>query len=276
MYPPKFEYKRAGSLDEAVAILSENEDAKLLAGGHSLIPVMKLRLAQPEMLVDIGRIAGLDTVESNGQITIGALATHSKVEHHPDMGNAIYDAVHKIGDPSVRNRGTVGGNIAHADPASDWPTVLVGLGATIHSTGADGAKAVAADAFFTGLFETTLAENEIVTHVTIPSNAGSAYEKLSNPASRYAVIGCCAQVVDGGVRVAIGGLLPNARRCSAVEAALAGKELTDENIAAAAAAVASDLPADDVIGDIHASAEYRAKVAPSIVKRALMTAAGRA
>ncbi len=276
MYPPKFEYKRAESLDEAVALLSANEDAKLLAGGHSLIPVMKLRLAQPEMLVDIGRISGLDTVESNGHITIGALATHSKVEHHPDMGNAIYDAVHKIGDPSVRNRGTVGGNVAHADPASDWPTVLVGLGATVHTTGADGAKATAAADFFTGLFETALGEHEIVTHVTIPTNAASAYEKLSNPASRYAVIGCCAQVVDGGVRVAIGGLLPNARRCSAVEQALAGKELSAENIEAAAAAVANDLPADDVIGDIHASAEYRTKVAPSIVKRALMTAAGRA
>ena len=275
MYPAKFDYKRAASVEEALGIISENDEAKLLAGGHSLIPVMKLRLAQPEMLVDIGRLEGLDQVESGSEITIGALATHSKVEHHPDMGNAIYDAVHKIGDPSVRNRGTVGGNIAHADPASDWPTLLVGLNATIHTKSTGGTATHAAADFFTGLFETALGEGEMVTHVTIPSNAGSAYAKLSNPASRYAIIGCCAQVSGGSVQVAIGGLLPNARRCPSVEAALAGKELNEANIAAAADAVLNDLPEDDVIGDMHASAAYRRQVAPAMVKRALMTAASR-
>ena len=275
MYPAKFDYKRAASAEEALAIISENDEAKLLAGGHSLIPVMKLRLAQPEMLVDIGRLEGFDQVESGSEITIGALATHSKVEHHPDMGNAIYDAVHKIGDPSVRNRGTVGGNIAHADPASDWPTLLVGLNATVHTKSTNGTAAHPAADFFTGLFETALGEGEMVTHVTIPSNAGSAYSKLSNPASRYAIIGCCAQVSDGEVKVAIGGLLPNARRCPSVEGALAGKELNEANIAAAADAVLNDLPESDVIGDMHASAEYRRQVAPAMVKRALITAASR-
>ncbi len=275
MYPAKFDYRRAATLDNALELHNSTFDSKYLAGGHSLIPVMKLRLSQPEMLVDISGLPGLDTVEGGGEITIGALATHSMVEHHPDMGNAIYDAVSRIGDPSVRNRGTLGGNIAHADPASDWPTVLVGLGATIHTHTAAGPNSYAADQFFTGLFETVLAENELITHVTIPSNARSAYAKLSNPASRYAIIGCCAQIGDNGVTVAIGGLLSHPKRCTALEQTLAGSELNEESISAAADAVLNDLPEDEIIGDMHASASYRRQVAPTMVKRAIMTALGR-
>lgn len=283
MYPAKFDYYRAGSIDEAVALLQQHPDAKLLAGGHSLLPAMKLRLAQPEALIDIGRIPGLNSIESNGSgVTIGALVTHAQVEHSAALAGAPGEAAGWIGDPAVRNRGTVGGNIAHADPASDWPTLLVALDATIDIAGPGGRRSVAAADFFTGLFETALGENEVVTHIHIPSTAGSAYEKFSNPASRYAMVGCAAQLSvadDGtiaGAAVAIGGLVANARRCGSVEAALVGQPATEATLANAAQAVLDDLNPDDVFGDIHASGGYRRSVAPTIVKRALDRALARA
>jgi len=188
-----------------------------------------------------------------------------------------------IGDPMVRNRGTVGGNVAHADPASDLPTVLTALGASMQITGEDGSRSVGADDFFTDLFETVLGEDELLTGVTVPAKTagtGTAYAKLPNPASRYAIVGAAASisVADGkctAASVAIGGLLPATTRANAVEAALVGQEMTDANIKAAAAAIADSL-GDDVMGDIHASADYRKAMAPVMIARAVKTAVGRA
>lgn len=283
MYPPKFEYHRAGSVAEALKLKGELGEAKFLAGGHSLIPVLKLRLTAVENLIDIGRIAGLSGISvSNGTTQIGALTTHATVEKAANLPHILPQAAGWIGDPMVRNRGTVGGNVAHADPASDLPTVFMALGAQFHITGASGERMVAAGDFFTGLFETALGEDEMLTAVSFPSQAagtGSAYAKLFNPASRYAMVGAGAvvTVADGkctSASVAIGGLTPNARPCPSVVAGLVGQELTDGVIEAAAKAVADDL-GDEVTGDIHASGEYRRQMAPVFVARALMEARGR-
>ncbi len=284
MYPPKFDYYRANSVAEAVSMLQQHSGAKVLAGGHSLIPVMNIRLADPGTLVDIGRIKDIKGISVQGNsVRIGALTTHAMIAASKDVPQVLSEAAGMIGDPQVRNRGTIGGNIAHADPASDLPTVLTALGATIHVTGPNGNRTIVATDFFTGLFETALGEGEIVVAVEVAKSgagAGSAYAKLFNPASRYAMVGAAAIVtVSGGVcsaaGVAVGGLVPAATRAKAVEAALIGKALDEAAISAAAEAVSSNL-GEDIIGDIHASAEYRKAMAPVMVKRALMSAAGRA
>lgn len=285
MYPPAFDYYRAHSIDEAITLLQAHPGAKLLAGGHSLIPTLKLRLAQPTALVDIGRIGGLREIVADGRgWSLGALCTHSQVADHPYLPGVVRDAAGQIGDPQVRNRGTIGGNIAHADPASDLPTVFVCLDATFRLVGPNGMRTLSAEAFFTGFFETALKEQEIITHIEWLSwgaGSASAYAKLSNPASRYAMVGAAAQVLRGmdndcmRVRVAVGGLTPQATRAVSVEAALTGLLLTEANIAQAAQAVAHDL-GDDLLGDIHASAEYRRSVAPTLVRRALLSAVARA
>ncbi|MBK8905666.1 MAG: xanthine dehydrogenase family protein subunit M [Anaerolineaceae bacterium] len=279
MYPPKFDYYRAGSTDEAVSLVKEH-GGKFLAGGHSLIPVMNLRLADPGSLVDIGRL-DLKGISSDGSgVKIGALTTHAMVAASDAVPAALSEAAGMIGDPQVRNRGTVGGNIAHADPASDLPTVLLALKATINTNG----RSINADDFFVDLFTTALDESEIITSVSVPhegANTGSAYTKLFNPASRYAMVGAAAQVtIENGVcsaaSVAVGGLTPKATRASSVEAALVGKPLNSDTLAAAAAAVANDLDPDDILGDIHASTEYRQQMAPVFVRRALEAAVSRA
>lgn len=284
MYPPKFDYYRASSLAEAVALLKQHNGAKVLAGGHSLIPVMNMRLADPGTLIDIGRIGELKGISAhNGSVRIGALTPHALVAASPDVPTVLSEAAGMIGDPQVRNRGTIGGNIAHADPASDLPTVLTALGAKIHVTGPGGARTIMADDFFTGLFETALQDGEIVTAVEVvksSTGSGSAYTKLFNPASRYAMVGAAAIVtVSGGkctaAGVAVGGLVPAATRAKSVEAALVGRSLDETSIAAAAQAVLQDL-GDDVIGDIHASVEYRRAMAPVFVKRAVTAAVQRA
>ena len=279
MYPPKFDYYRAASPDEATALVQEH-GGKFLAGGHSLIPVMNLRLADPGALVDIGRLDMKGISTSSSGVTIGALTTHAMVAASGDVPTALSEAAGKIGDPQVRNRGTVGGNIAHADPASDLPTVLLALKATINTNG----RSIPADDFFVDLFTTALDEGEIITSVSVASegaNTGSAYAKLVNPASRYAMVGAAAQVtVQNGVctaaSVAVGGLTPKATRARPVEAALVGQPLNSDTLAAAAAAVTNDLDPDDILGDIHASAEYRQQMAPVFVRRALATAVSRA
>jgi aerobic carbon-monoxide dehydrogenase medium subunit len=283
MYPAKFDYQRATSVKEALSMLGSNHDAKLLAGGHSLLPAMKLRLAAPEALIDIGRIGALKGIAAHGSaVRIGALTTHAMVAASTSLPKGLTEAAGWIGDPQVRNRGTVGGNIAHADPASDLPTVFTALEATIHLTGPGGERSVAAADFFIDLFTTALQEGEIITSVDVPvvKGAGSAYAKMFNPASRYAVVGCCAVVqVSGGkcsaASVAIGGLTPKAMVAATVANALVGKALNEANIAAAAEQIASDL-GDDVMGDMHASADYRRSMAPIYVARAISTAAGRA
>jgi carbon-monoxide dehydrogenase medium subunit len=287
MYAPDFDYYRAGSLAEAHQLLARHPGAKVLAGGHSLIPLLKLRLAAPQAVIDIGRIADLrGAATTGGALRIGALTTHAEIAASDAVkaaAPALAEAAGQIGDPAVRNRGTIGGNIAHADPASDLPTVLVALDAAIVAAGPKGERTIPADRFFTGIMTTALADDEIVTAVTLRPQAagqGSAYVKFSHPASRYAVVGAgaCLVMNDGrcaAARVALGGLLPHARRAAAVEAALVGSTADAAAIAAAAGKVGGDLGAD-VTGDIFASAEYRRAMAPVYVRRALTAAAQRA
>ena len=287
MYSADFDYHRAKTLADAQRLLAANPGAKLLAGGHSLIPLMKLRLASPAAVVDIGRIAELRGISRSGDIVrIGSLTTHAEIAASADVQKAapaLAEAAALIGDPAVRSRGTIGGNIAHADPASDLPTVLVALDARIVAIGPSGERTMAADGFFTGIMSTTLADNEVVTAIVVPAAArgqGSAYVKFPHPASRYAVIGVAASLTMvnnqcSAARVALGGLLPHATRAGAVEKALTGKALDTAAIAGAAAQVSSDLGRDGT-GDLFASSGYRAAVAPVYVKRSIAAAAARA
>ena len=286
MFAANFDYYRASSVADAGRLLAEHPGAKLLAGGHSLIPLLKLRLAAPSAVIDIGRIAELRGISAGGDgLRIGALTTHAEIAASSDVQQhaaAVAEAAGQIGDPAVRNRGTIGGNLAHADPASDLPTVLAALGATLNVVGPGGERSMAADGFFQGLMMTALGENEVLTAITIPSagSAGSAYAKFPHPASRYAVVGAAASVTASNgtcsaASVAVGGLTPAPVRCSGVEGALAGQALTTDTIAAAAAAVAGDV-GDDLIGDVFASADYRKAVASVYVQRALTAAAERA
>lgn len=287
MYTHEFAYHRASSLADAQRLLGRSPGAKLLAGGHSLLPLLKLRLAAPAALIDIGHLSELRGITVDGDtIRIGALTTHAEIAASAALGKsaaALAEAAAHVGDPAVRNRGTIGGNIAHADPASDLPIVLVALGAQISVSGPQGERVIAADAFFTGMMTTALAEGDIVTAVHVPmarAGQGSAYEKFAHPASRYAVIGVAALVeVEGNecrsARVAIGGLVPHARRAGAVEAALVGGDSGEAAVQHAAVRVANDF-SDDLTGDVFASAEYRAAVAPVYVERALAAAIARA
>src|SRR5262245_53731579 len=287
MYSAEFDYYRAGSLSEAQELIAANPGAKLLAGGHSLIPLLKLRLAMPTALIDIGRVSELRGItRTEGSLRIGALTTHAEIAASADLRQsaaALAEAAAQIGDPAVRNRGTIGGNIAHADPASDLPTVLVALGAHIHVVGPRGERTIDAAHFFTGIMATALAEDEIVSSVVVPAAArgeASAYVKFPHPASRYAVVGAAAlAIVSQGkfsaVSAALGGLLPHARRLPAVEHALVHQPATEAAIAAAAAHVLDDI-GDQANGDLFASAEYRKAIAPVYVKRALSAAVARA
>jgi carbon-monoxide dehydrogenase medium subunit len=283
MYPPKFDYYRADSVREALALKKEH-DGKFLAGGHSLIPVMNLRLADPGTVIDIGRIDFLKGIWKRGHVHyIGSLTTHAMVAAANELPTALSEAAGMIGDPQVRNRGTVGGNVSHADPGSDLPTVLMALRAQFRIAGPGGERNVLADDFFVDLFTTTLQDDELLVGVAVfdeRPNTGSAYAKLFNPASRYAMVGAAATVtIDNGkfrkAGVAVGGLTTKATRARAVEAALVGSAVSDATIAAAAAAVANDL-GDEVMGDIHASEAYRRQMAPVFVRRALETAVSRA
>jgi carbon-monoxide dehydrogenase medium subunit len=287
MYAANFDYYRARSIDDARQLMAAHPGAKLLAGGHSLVPLMKLRLAAPPAVVDIGRIAEMHGIARQGaHIRIGALTTHAQLAASADLrasAPALADAAGLVGDPAVRNRGTIGGNVAHADPASDLPTVLAVLDAQFVLVGPGGTRTVAAGQFFTGLMSTALAEDEILVEVQVPAddrNRASAYEKFAHPASRYAVLGAAAAVtVTRGAfdsaRVTVGGLVPCARRATAVERALAGKPANADTIAEAARQATADLGAD-VTGDLYASAEYRAAMAPGFIRRAVTAAAARA
>ena len=287
MFPAQLTYHRAGSVAEAVQLLSDNEGAKLLAGGHSLLPLMKLRLASPAVLVDIGRIEALKGISaSGGGITIGALTTHAEIASSDlvrQNAPVLAEAAALVGDPAVRNRGTIGGSVSHADPASDQPTVLTALGATFNVTGPGGDRSIAAADFATGLLENALNDNEVLTSISVPSlpsGAGSAYVKFPHPASRYAVVGAAAILaVSGGTcssaSVAVGGVETTPARASSVEAALAGSDLSAAALDAAAAAVGGDLNGDPM-GDVFASAEYRRAMASVYVRRALGAAASRA
>ena len=224
MYAPDFAYYRADSVAEIGRLLRAHPGAKVLAGGHSLIPLLKLRLAAPPALIDIGRIGELKGISvADGRLRIGALTTHAQIAASADVAKhapALAAAAGVIGDPAVRNRGTIGGNVAHADPASDLPTVLLALGASFAVATDDGERTIAAGDFFQGMMATALEDHDIVTAIDVPAapdGQGQAYEKFSHPASRYAVIGVAATVelrggTVGNVAVALGGLVPAAAR----------------------------------------------------------------
>src|SRR5437588_11916924 len=285
--PAAFDYHPAKTVDEALALLQQySDDAKLLAGGHSLLPLMKLRLAQPGHLIDIGRIDGLPYIrEETRAIAIGALTTYTLLENsdlirrHFDL---LPEGIAVIGDPQVRNRGTIGGSIAHADPAADMPGIVLALKADILVQGVNGVRTIKADDFFTGTFETALQPNEIVTEIRFaipPPHSGSAYMKLENKASHYAVAGCAAVVTldtDGtcsSASVVITGASAKATRASGVEAVLVGKKLDEPSIAGAAAHASEGL---DLLGDIHESKAYRGQMAVVMARRAILKAAERA
>jgi len=280
MYSAKFDYVRANTVAEAVALLRDLDNARLMAGGHSLIPAMKLRLDEPGTLIDISRIGELKGIQAqNGNVRIGALTTHAEIARSTLVPDGLREAAGMVGDPQVRNRGTIGGNVAHADPASDLPTILNALGATFFLSSAAGARSVAASDFFKGLFETAKKDGEVLVAVEVPSAGASAYEKMGNPASRYCMVGAgvCLTASNGvctAARVAVGGLTPCTIRCPSVEAALVGKPLQAAVFAAASQAAVGDLKGD-LMGDIHGSSEYRKAMLSVYVQRALVKAAGR-
>ncbi|MCB0194158.1 MAG: xanthine dehydrogenase family protein subunit M [Anaerolineae bacterium] len=286
MYPAKFDYYRASSVQEAIQLLQEHEDAKLLAGGHSLIPAMKLRLAQPPALIDIGRIAELRGVtQDNGSIKVGALTVHADVAASDVLQSQcplLAEAASNVGDRQVRHKGTIGGNLAHADPASDLPAAVLALGGTIHLLGPGGSRQVAAADFFLDLLATDLHEDEVLTAIEVPAisgKTGTAYLKFEHPASGYALCGAAAVVSlndDGtcaGASLCFNGVTATPHNASAVAAALVGKTLDDATIDQA---VNANLSIADPMGDMYASGPYRVEVAKTYAKRALKAARDRA
>jgi carbon-monoxide dehydrogenase medium subunit len=284
MRPAELDYHRASSLDEALQALGQNPNAKAIAGGHSLIPPMNLRLSQPEMLVDIGRLSELKGIRVEGNsVVIGALSTHAEIASNADVQKhapALAQACSMVGDPQVRNWGTLGGNIAHADPASDPPTVLQAYGAKIHVASAKGKRVSDAANFFRGLFETDLKAGELVTAIEIPSaaNKKSAYVKMAHPASRYAIVGVAIVLeISGGTcsgaSVAIGGAVSHATNSPSAEAALAGSSLDNAALDAAAKGLQSDIQGD-ISGDVFAPEAYRLSMAGVFLKRAVQAAIG--
>ena len=287
MIPSAFDYMRPTSLAEATRLLASHaDDAKILAGGHSLVPMMKLRLTAPKMLIDIGRLSELSGIhEDNGTIVIGACTTHYALETSVLLRQRcplLAETAAAIGDVQVRNRGTIGGSVAHADPAADWPATVLALDAEITLAQRAGTRTVKAADFFVDLLTTAMASNEILTEIRLPANAprtGSAYLKVPQPASGFALTGVAAQVTLGAnnvlQRVAVGitGVGSKAFRARATESALQGQAATPEALAQAASHAVEGI---DALGDIHASAEYRLHLARVYTKRALQTALTRA
>ena len=281
MHPANFDYHRASSIDEAESWWKENSDASFLAGGHSLIPAMKLRLSDPGTLVDISGIDDLKGISRDGDtIRIGALTTHREVGSSDvvkDGCSALSEAAGMIGDPQVRNRGTIGGNVAHADPASDYPGILMALGATIVTS----SRSIVVDDFFTGLFETALNDGEVITEIQVPAigaSSGAAYTKFFNPSSRYAVVGVGALVSKSNgscssCRIGVTGAADHAFRASVAEETLQGSDLGEDAVAASAAKVADG---QEMLSDLSASANYRTHLCGVMAKRAIVEAASRA
>jgi len=287
MLPASFGYVAARSVEEALQLLTKHgDDAKLLAGGHSLIPAMKLRLASPRYLIDLGSVPGLRGVHINGEsLVIGALTVYADIAASDLVRKqlpGLADAASMIGDVQVRNRGTVGGSVAHADPAADLPVILTALNASFVLQSASGNRTVGAQDFFIDFYTTTIAANEVLTEIRVPlppSGAGTAYAKLPHPASGYVVVsaGVLIHRQPSGqcesARIAIGGMGGNPIRATAMEAALQGEPLTPEVIARAAAKAADGTDPDD---DSYASADYKRQVATVYARRAIEAAVERA
>ena len=287
MFPASFGYFAARSLEEALELLTKHgEGAKLLAGGHSLIPAMKLRLASPRYLIDLGQVPGLSGVRVDGDsLAIGALTVHADVASSELVRQrlpGLAETASVIGDLQVRNRGTIGGSVAHADPAADFPVILTALAASFVLVSPAGKRTVAAEKFFIDFFTTALAPNEVLTEIRVPlppAGAGTAYAKLGHPASGYVVVSAGALVVRqpsgrcASARVAIGGLGSVPIRATATETALQGQPLNPEVIAAAAAKAAEGTDPD---GDLYASADYKRHMAAVYARRAIEKASERA
>jgi aerobic carbon-monoxide dehydrogenase medium subunit len=266
--PNKFDYREAGSADEAIGLLGRyGDDAKLLAGGHSLLPLMKLRLASPAVLIDIGRLGDLSYVRDGGDhVAVGALTRHRDVETAALLAAEaplLARVAGQVGDPQVRHRGTIGGSLAHGDPASDLPAACLALGATFVARGGGGERQIPADAFFRGFLETALGPDELLTEIRVPKqpHARWGWQKLTRRAQDWAIVGVAA-VMNGTARVALVNMDDHPVRASAVEAALAG---------GAAPADAAQRAADGVSPptDLNGDAEYRAHLARVLVQRAL-------
>lgn len=283
MIPAAFDYARPRSLDEAFALLTEHgAEAKLLAGGHSLIPMMKLRLATPSILIDLSRIAGLDGIKpSAAGVTIGSLATHAAIAASDAVmriAPALADAAGQIGDPQVRNRGTIGGACAHADPSADYPAVMLALDATFTTQSLGGEKSFGAPEFFQGMFETALDPNSVLTQIEIRSAPKSAYVKFPHPASHYAVVGVAANLVVNGsriaeARIAVTGVGDRAFRATNVERALVGVDPVEG--AAIEAACVDAAAGVEGRGDVFASGNYRRAMTDVFCARAVLAAANR-
>jgi carbon-monoxide dehydrogenase medium subunit len=282
MIPASFDYESPRELNDVLALLSSREDAKLLAGGHSLLPAMKLRLAQPALLVDLSRVTGLSYIkEDGGKFRIGAMTTHADIASSSLLQKSsplLQQAAREIGDLQVRNRGTLGGSLAHADPAADYPAAILALDAEIVAMSKRGERIIHARDFFTGLFSTALAADEIVTEVRVPVTAPAAttYKKFAHPASGFAVVGVAVLLKMRGTTIesaAIGitGVAEHAYRATAVEKALAGQT-------AGAIAKASESAAEGIeaLGDYFASSEYRSHMARVFTRRALEQCVGSA
>jgi carbon-monoxide dehydrogenase medium subunit len=285
MIPAAFEYQRATSVDEALALLAEHgAEAKILAGGHSLLPLMKLRLARPERLIDIGRLDELRGITElpGGELRIGALTTYATLLEDPRISRlaALADALPRIGDVQVRNRGTIGGSIAHADPAADLTAVLLALDAVVVArSAARGEREIPIDGFFEGAFSTALADDELLLAVVVPApsgSVGSAYQALDQQASGYPIAGVAA-LVGEVTRIAVTGVGDRPYRAASVEAALEaaaarGSEGQEHAIEAAVARITDGV---EVNGDIHADPEYRAAMARVMARRAIELARAR-
>jgi carbon-monoxide dehydrogenase medium subunit len=280
MIPASFDYESPKTLDEAFAFLSKNEDAKLLAGGHSLLPAMKLRLAAPSVLVDLSRIAGLSYIrEAGDKIAIGAMTTHADVAASDLLERdspLLKQTAGHIGDVQVRNRGTLGGSLAHADPAADYPAAILALDAELVARSSNGERTIAARDFFTGLFSTALQAGEILTEIRVPKtrDGRTAYAKFHHPASGFAVAGVAVVLhVKGGniqhAEIGITGIAPSAYRATRVEEELRGK--TSSAIADASQHAANGV---EPLSDYFASAEYRKHLAAVYTQRALEAAFG--
>ena len=282
MYPAAFEYHAPGSVQEALGLLGKLDDAKILAGGHSLVPMMKLRLAQPKHLIDLRKVPGLSGIKEDGStIAIGAMTTHWDVESSKLLQAkcpVVSDTAKIIGDPAVRNKGTIGGSLAHADPAADMPATVIALGAEFVCQGAKNKRTVKVDDWFQGLMATALGEDELLVEIRVPvlaAGTGSAYMKFAHPASRFAIVGAAAVItVDKQgtctkAGVGITGAGTKAVRAKGVEAGLVGKRLDAATIEAAAAKAADGV---DVQADLQGSVEYKSHLCRVFARRAVEAA----
>jgi carbon-monoxide dehydrogenase medium subunit len=282
VFPNQFAYHKPDSVGAAAALLASDPEAKVLAGGHSLVPAMKLRLASPSALVDLAGIGGLAGVDLSGPVKIGAMTTYATLRDSAEVARVlpmVSEAANNVGDPAVQARGTLGGALAHSDPAADFTAIFLALNGSVDVTGSSGSRTIGADDFFVDLFTTALQPDEIITSVSFPSpkaGTGMAYEKFRHPASGYAVVGVAAVVgtdangVVDSARIAVTGATSKATRATGAEQTLMGKRLDDEAIAAATAAAADGL---EINGDPFASADYRRHLIGVLTGRALTRAA---